>query len=320
VIVATARIDVSVVAPPGVQWCAVSVYAPDRPVAGAPVPVAVCLPGGYYRKEYFDLVVPPGTGEYSMARHLAARGWVVVTCDPPGIGGSDGPDDGYDLTPAALADTQAAVTATVLADLRAGTFVAGLPPVPHAAPIGVGHSAGALLTVHEQARHRPFVALALLGFAGHGLVEHLTDEERALADDPAAAAAALPRLVAQRFGGALPALSGGTTSRFSDATAPAEAKTAMRAAQDRLLALLGLTSMIPGASAPELAAIDVPVFLGVGDADITGDPHVIPSHVPGSSDVTLFVLPHSGHAHHLAPTRTLLWDRLDAWARALPPA
>lgn len=312
------QIDVSGVGPAGVGRCAVEVVAePDALRSGGPVPIAVCLPGGYYGRRYFDLIVPPDGGDYSMAGHLATRGWIVVVCDPPGIGASDVPTDPYDLTPHALADVQATVTRSTLGGLARGDLVDGLPPVPDAWPVGVGHSAGALLTVHEQARHRPFAALALLGFAGHGLPEVLTPEELAVADDPDAARAALAGLVEARFGEALPAFPGGTTSIFSNPTAPSGAKDAMRASQDRLLALLGLTSMIPGASAPELAAIDVPVFLGVGDTDITGDPRAIPGHFPNATDLTLFVLPDSGHAHNIAPTRARLWDRVAAWTRGL---
>ena len=36
---------------------------------------------------------------FSMARCLASRGDLVVTLGPPGVGGSDVPDDGYRPTP-----------------------------------------------------------------------------------------------------------------------------------------------------------------------------------------------------------------------------
>jgi hypothetical protein len=62
----------------------------------------------------------------------------------------------------------------------------------------------------------------------------------------------------------------------------------------------------------------VPVFLGVGTGDITGDPFAIPASFPGSRDVTLFVLDGSGHNHNAAPTRERLWDRLASWARTVP--
>jgi hypothetical protein len=47
--------------------------------------------------------------------------------------------------------------------------------------------------------------------------------------------------------------------------------------------------MIPGASAPELAA----------------------------TDITLFVLADAGHAHNVAPTRAVLWDRIASWIDAI---
>ena len=67
--------------------------------------------------------------------------------------------------------------------------------------------------------------------------------------------------------------------------------------------------MIPGASAPELAAVDVPVFLGVGDRDITGEARRIPGQFPPAADITLYVLEESGHNHNVAPTRQVLWER-----------
>jgi alpha-beta hydrolase superfamily lysophospholipase len=313
------RIDVSAVAPAGVHQCAVEVFVPDALPTDRPPLVAFCLPGGYSSRGYFDLRVPAEYGDYSMARHLAGRGLVVANGDPPGVGASDGPDDPFTLTPDVLADLEAAVTAAVLDRLTTGTLVDGLGPVPDAVPVGVGHSAGALLTVYEQARHRPFAALALLGFSGSGLVDHLTAEERAVGDDADAARAALPWLVQERFGSARPDYPQATTSIFSGGREPEAVKDAVRGTRAPLLALLGLTAMIPGASAPELAAIDVPVFLGVGDEDITGDPRAIPGHFPNATDVTLFVLAGSGHAHNIAPRRVELWDRFADWAGSLAP-
>ncbi len=313
----TTRVDVSAVAPPGVRTCAIDVIAPEALPSGRRPVVAVCLPGGYSSRGYFDLDVPGAAGAYSMARHLAERGLVVVTVDPPGVGASDVPDDPFTLTPDTLGDVAAAITATVLAGLTAGTLVPGLAPLADPLPLGIGHSAGALLTVYEQARHRPFAAVALLGFSGRGLADFLDEDERACADDPASTRAALPRLVAARFGSARPSHPQQTTSMFSGGPEPEAVKEAVRATRSPLLALLGLTSMIPGASAPELATIDVPVFLGVGDGDITGNPRAIPGQLPNATDVTLFVLAGSGHAHNIAAGRSELWDRLGVWVDGL---
>jgi pimeloyl-ACP methyl ester carboxylesterase len=75
--------------------------------------------------------------------------------------------------------------------------------------------------------------------------------------------------------------------------------------------------MVRGASRAELSSIDVPLFLGVGDADITGPPERLPGDFPGARDVTLYVLPDSGHNHNVAPTRQQLWDRIARWIRSV---
>jgi pimeloyl-ACP methyl ester carboxylesterase len=84
-----------------------------------------------------------------------------------------------------------------------------------------------------------------------------------------------------------------------------------------LLALVGLSSMIPGASAPVLAQIDVPVIVAHGSRDIAGSLHAVPGIFPGSNDITLFALDDAGHNHNVAPTREQLWDRLGRWARGV---
>jgi pimeloyl-ACP methyl ester carboxylesterase len=70
--------------------------------------------------------------------------------------------------------------------------------------------------------------------------------------------------------------------------------------------------MVPGASRAELAEIDVPLFLGVGDADITGPADRLPGDFPSAHDVTVGVLPDSGHNHNVA-----LWDRIASWIRSV---
>src|SRR6185312_11103522 len=120
------RVDVTDVAPAGVRALAADVYTPavmgDRPM------VFCCVPGGGMSRGYFDLQPPPALGNYSMVRHLTDRGFVVVTLDPPAVGESDEPDDGYALTP------------DVVADVHARAFDELLARWPDATRIGVGHS------------------------------------------------------------------------------------------------------------------------------------------------------------------------------------
>ena len=97
-------------------------------------------------------------------------------------------------------------------------------------------------------------------------------------------------------------------------TSEREGRMMRRRSKRCLLAVVGLTSMIPGSVGPEMAAVDVPIFLGLGDRDIAGEPHGIPAFFTGSHDISLFVLPGTGHNHNVAPAREQLWDRLATWA------
>ena len=98
---------------------------------------------------------------------------------------------------------------------------------------------------------------------------------------------------------------------------PEPVEQALNEARGHLIAVSGLASMIPGNADPELARIDVPVFIGVGTLDITGDPFRIPPSFARSPDITLFVLDGAGHNHNAAQNRERLWDRLVTWGRAV---
>jgi pimeloyl-ACP methyl ester carboxylesterase len=301
----TLRVDVSDVAPAGVRALAVDIHEPtslgDQPL------VCVCLPGGGMSRGYFDLQPPAELGNYSMARHLVARGFVVVTVDPPAVGESDTPDDGYALTPDLVADVNAHAVDQVLARW------------PEAVRVGVGHSAGALLTVVQQARHRTYDALGLLGFGSGGHERFaLTKDELGVGDDPDELRDVIVELTRERFG--RPLIGGSTTTSeflLGGMSVPVPALEALGSVKSALLAVVGLTSMIPGSVAREMAVIDVPVFLGLGEHDIAGDPHGVPAFFGACRDLTLFVLPGAGHNHNVAPQREVLWDRLASWAEQL---
>ncbi len=305
----TVAIDVAGVGPAGVRAVAADVFLPSAPLD--PPVVMTCLPGGGMTRRYFDLVVAGDPGTYSMARHLAGHGIAVVTIDPPGVGESDVPDDPWSLTPETVARVCAEAAQRVVGDLRDG-------PLPGLVSVGVGHSAGALLTVYAQVSGRCFDALGLLGFAGGGLPAALTPDELAVAGDATRARRDVVALARSRFRRPLPVGRTGASQMLLGVEVPDAARDGIAASGGALLAVVGLTSMIPGASDPELAAIDVPIFLGVGELDITGRASAIPGQFPGARDITLYVLATSGHNHNVAPTRHLLWDRLARWAVSLP--
>jgi pimeloyl-ACP methyl ester carboxylesterase len=271
---------------------------------GAPAAALFCFPGGGLHRGYFDLAVPGR----SFARALAGRGFAVATIDPLGWGESSRPRDGFALVPEAIASANARAVEALAPDLeRSGQR---LPR------IGVGHSLGGLLAIVQQAEHESFVALALLGADTRGLRRMLSQEEREYADRPEAARAELVRLARKRSGEAwfeLPKAARAGAIFGGDADPAALA--AMRWVACDVVSVPALFSMIPGSSRPWAARVRVPVFLGVGERDITGPPHEVPASFPASRGVELCVLPATGHSHFAFPTCELLFERIAGWAR-----
>jgi alpha-beta hydrolase superfamily lysophospholipase len=306
------RVDVSDVAPAGCRTLAMEVVAPaaDAPAWLADPPaVMFCFPGGGMSRRYFDLAAPG----YSFAEYVCERGFVTVLIDHPGVGGSDVPDDGWTLTPETVARVNAAAVERMLAALAPGG-VAGLPPLRPAAVVGVAHSAGALVMIHHQARHRQFDGVTLLGWCGRGLPEHLDESERALSSQPESLVARLVEGAKRRHDEPLPALPRGSSRLLVASTMPPGVHQALIDARSWLLAVVGYASLIPGSAARAAARVDVPVFLGVGEHDIAVDHHAIPAEFPASGDVTLFVLAGAGHNQNVEPNREQLWARITGWA------
>ncbi|TAM12595.1 MAG: alpha/beta fold hydrolase [Nevskiaceae bacterium] len=279
--------------------------------------VLACLPGGYMNRHYFDLVPPndTGNGTYSFAAQMTARGHVVVALDHPGIGASTPVEDGYALTPEVVAQADVNAIAAVMARLRTGTLADGVPPMPELRSIGVGHSMGAMLTVLLQARFRFHAGVALLGFSTRGLARFLPTATRTL--PYAEQRARLVALARSYFVTPWPALQPGAggAELYGSARAERAGVAALRGALDRLLPVPAYLAMVAGNVAPEAAQIDVPVFLGVGDRDLTGPPAEIPAAFPAAPNVELEVLPETGHSHFLFPSRARLFGRLDGWLK-----
>jgi pimeloyl-ACP methyl ester carboxylesterase len=137
----TVTIDVSGHAPRGCRLVSADLFVPTE-VETDPI-LWCCVPGGGMSRDYFDLDVAPSVGPYSMARFAAERGHMVLTIDPPGVGQSDLPDDGYELTPRAVADVLHFVVTDTIRRLAVGE-IPGVGPTEFRITLGVGHSAGGL--------------------------------------------------------------------------------------------------------------------------------------------------------------------------------
>lgn len=266
----------------------------------------VCQPGGNMNRHYFDLVPPEDqeNDSYSFAAQMRARGDAVLALDHLGVGDSDRPQDGWLLTPERLTTAMAAALAAVRARLP------GLPM------IGLGHSMGAMMTALVQHHAQPFVAVALLGFSTRGLPDYLQPALRDLGGVILDGEALRPH-AQKMFGQPYPVIhrsGGNNTELFGSRKAEPAGVAALKRATAHLLPIPALRSMLPGNVAAECAAIQVPVFLGIGERDMVGPPEAVPAAFPNSPAVRLEVLPETGHSHFLFASREQLFERLGHWA------
>jgi pimeloyl-ACP methyl ester carboxylesterase len=306
---------------------AATAYLPQAQALG-PCPVAMfAFPGGGYSRGYYDLHFAGHEG-YSEAEFHARRGTVFIAFDHLGVGESTlGPLDSMRIEDIAQAND--AAVRIVAARLAEGTLAGGYPAVPQFFRVGTGQSMGGGLTIIMQGRHRTYQAIAPLGYSAIHTVL------------PQRSAAAREAAVQGRGHGAgrladPSSLSLAESSRsIEDFIYPFHAEDVPR---DILEADMAggypirrhpppwgsatipncvIAMMSPGFVSAEAAAIDVPVFMGLGERDVSPDPHAEPSAFRGTGDVSLFVVPRMAHMHNFASTRRRMWQRLHDWSRAV---
>jgi alpha-beta hydrolase superfamily lysophospholipase len=271
----------------------------DRGQAGDRPVVLCCFSGGGVSSRYFEL------DGFDMAAYLAATGLAVVLIDHPGIGGSDAPRDPWLLSPRAVAAVEVTAVRRLAAELGFRT-----PTL-----IGLGHSMGAMIVAYQQDIGHQYAGLALLGYTGRGLPEVLEPGERAVADDPDQVLDHVAELARRRFGVPLiPA--GGAPAEMMTGSAPLPgALAALAQAEAPLIAVCGEATLLPGAHTRQLASVDVPVLLEVGEHDIVGPSAELAGYFPASPAVEVKVIPGAYHNSNVAPARQQLWDRIASWAR-----
>jgi alpha-beta hydrolase superfamily lysophospholipase len=295
------RFDVSDVV--GEQASLAATYYPPR-TAHAVGAVLVCLPGGTYTREYWDLHVP-GHGGYSFAEFATERGYPVVTIDPLGTGESSKPVGDFDF-----ADISRALDSAVHA-LPAATGE-DLPPV------AVAHSLGGYLAITQQALYPSYAGLAVLGCTNQHVAPLNLDPafiaRAATADGRAALAEEILSALPQPyFEGPREHMA----SWFHLADVPAALVEADSASAKSVVPRVFGTAMIPGVVAAHAAQIDVPVLIGYGAVDVSPEPRGEARLYRNSPDITTIVLAGSAHCHNMASSRHQLWGRLLTWVETV---
>lgn len=273
-------------------------YYPAR--TSAANAVLVCLPGGTYSREYWDLEIPGHDG-YSFAEFATGDGYAVVTIDPLGTGESSQPVRDFDFADIAAALARA---------------VAALPDTigVHAPAVAVAHSLGGYLALTQQALFGSYSGMAILGCTNQYVAPlNLDAAFIARAGSPRGRAelareilSALPQ---PYFEGPREHLQ----SWFHLADVPAAVVAADSVTAKSVVPRVFGTAMIPGVVAEHAARIDVPVLVGFGVVDVSPDPRAEAGLYRSCPDITTVVLADSAHCHNMASSRHRLWRRLLDW-------
>ncbi len=282
------------------------IFPPTGPVAGTPTVVAL-LNGGTYDKRYFHVQVDGRTG-YSMAEHLAACGHLVILLDHLGVGESGRAAKQMSVTRQVAAAANHAALQQAYRGLAQGALIPGMAPLDRFLKVGGGHSMGGMQTITQQALHATYDRVLILGYTAIGV--HLCLGGQSVSAHPGDLDPAQPDY-ALRDRALLRA-----TFHWDDV--PDD----VLAADDALLVevpyVLSTQSITAGIVSEDAGRIAVPVYLCLGERDVSPDPHAEPGYYRASPDVTLHILPRSAHCQNFASTRQVMWDRIDAWIRSIP--
>ncbi|WP_072383594.1 alpha/beta hydrolase [Novosphingobium sp. NDB2Meth1] len=300
-------VDVSGALPPEVSagkpllistWVFLPDAMPDRPT------VISLLNGGTYDRRYFHFEVPGRTG-YSLAEYLRQRGHIVVLPDHLGIGASDRASNQMLVTRHIAAAANHAAMTEIYARLAAGTISPAVPPLERMVKVGGGHSMGAFQTITQQAAHRTYDLCLILGYTACGV--HLHVDGQTIPADRGPLDFAMPDYILH------------DRSRLHSTFHWDDVPDDVIAVDDSLLVevpyVLSAQSVLMGIVREDAARIDVPLYINLGERDVSPDPHAEPGYYRSSRDITLHILPRSGHCQNFAETRLEMYERIDRWVR-----
>lgn len=335
------EIDVSEAAALGeAAHVAVTVHLPQSECISDPPIVCFGKPGGGYSRGYYTCDLPgPSQGIGSEADWHAERGWIFVSVDHLGVGGSSLHDAAL-LDYAAVSAANSAAEAEVLKRLCDGTLDCDFPPVCEPVTIGIGQSMGGCLTVVQQGRFSSYDGIGVLGYSAvhthppvrpgmRQLVAPWYTRDRLIGD---------PSIVTNRqaikefmSNGPYPDRGQAMAWGFHYDDVPDEVVESDLAHFNRDIhdpasqaghttnpwnslttpGAVAQTCLTPGIIAAEAAAVSVPVLVGMGERDTCADVKGEARAYLSATSVDIFVCPRMGHMHNFAGTRELFWQRID---------
>ena len=316
------RIDVTgSVKLPGTIEIAATAFLPDPQLLDERPIAMFAFPGGGYSRGYYDLQFA-GRAGYSEGEFHAGSGTVFVALDHLGVGESSLTAlDSMHIEDIAQAND--AAVREIATRLAKGTLVDRFPALPKFFKVGTGQSMGAGLTMIMQGRHRTYQAIAPMGYSAihtqlpqpdSGCTANSYANELDRNSDPSRLSLTqssqatnflypfhwedVPQdILDADMAGGYPIRK--TAPKWGSATLP-----------NCVIAM-----MSPGFVAQDVAAIDVPVLLGMGERDVIPTPLAEPTAFRKTMDVSVFIVPRMAHMHNFASTRKMLWERLHDWSR-----
>lgn len=326
---------------------AVTITLHDPQKMSTPAIVCFAKPGGGYSRGYFTVDLP-GPVRGAQADWHAKRGWIFVSVDHLGVGGSS-IHDAAKLDYTTTAAGNMAAEAEVLRRLAEGSLAKDFPAITDPIKIGIGQSMGGCMTIIQQGRYHCYDGIGILGYSAvhtHPPVRPGTEP---------LVAAWLPRDTLLKTAPPVVVNSGAVKAFMAKmATAPAPTEHPMLwgfhyaddyDAEMNAMALTDLarffhihepdqqagvtcqpwgslttpgavaqSCLTPGTVAAEAAAVTVPVLVGMGERDTCADVAGEPRAYRSANSIDIFVCSRMSHMHNFAATRIQFWERIARFA------
>jgi len=267
--------------------------------------VIVLMNGGTYDKRYHHFAVP-GHENYSAAEGLAARGHMVILPDHLGVGESSKLPDQKKATRRIAALANHAALTEIYRRLTDGTLDPSIAPMLPFVKTGGGHSMGGSQSLAQQAEFETYDRLMVIGYSAIGV--HIPTPDGPIPGD----------MVPQRDDDYPLESHEAMSYNFHWEDVPEDVRQVDNAMAVPVPQVISFSAIKNAIALEDAGKVRVPVYICLGERDVSPRPYDEPGCYKSSKDVTLHILPKSGHCQTFASTRVQMIDRIDGWLRSLP--